>query len=177
MPPLQVSSSNFCPARAAPVNCNCCYCEVETSRSNNSSWSGRPQKLTEWDRRVLKRVAWRNCLSSVATLTTEFQALLFQIFQHSLPSSKLPLETTTAQTLFVESFMKWVSKAEQLHTSIRSPCAMPSVSLSGVKLNAIGLWSSGNTFSGVMNHSSPSGSPTDESGFGGCQENATCPNA
>ena len=25
--------------------------------------------------------------------------------------------------------------------------------------------------------SSPSGSPTDESGFGDCQENATCPNA
>ena len=35
-------------------------------------------------------------------------------------------------------------------------------------------WSSGNAFSGVMNHS---GSPTDESGLGGCQENATCPNA
>uniref|UniRef100_A0A0E9VSA5 Uncharacterized protein n=1 Tax=Anguilla anguilla TaxID=7936 RepID=A0A0E9VSA5_ANGAN len=32
----QVSSSNFCPARAAPVNCKCCYCEVEMYRSNNS---------------------------------------------------------------------------------------------------------------------------------------------
>jgi hypothetical protein len=47
----------------------------------------------------------------------------------------------------------------------------------GVKLAAIGLWSSGNTFSGVMNYSLPYGSPIDESGFGGCQENATCPNA
>ena len=28
-----------------------------------------------------------------------------------------------------------------------------------------------------MNRASPSGSLTDESGFGGCQENATCPNA
>ena len=28
-------------------------------------------------------------------------------------------------------------------------------------------------FSGVMNHVSPSGSPMDESGFGGCQENLT----
>jgi hypothetical protein len=66
-----------------------------------------------------------------------------------------------------------VSMAEQLHTSLRSPCAMPSIGWSGVKLAAIGLWSSGNLFSGVMNHASPS----DESGFGGCQENATCPNA
>ena len=38
MPPFQqVSSSKFCPARAAPVNCKCWYCEVETSRSNNGS--------------------------------------------------------------------------------------------------------------------------------------------
>ena len=56
--------------------------------------------------------------------------------------------------------MKWVSMAEQLHTSLRSPCTMPSGGWSGVKLTAIGLWSSGNAFSGVMNHASPSGSPT-----------------
>jgi hypothetical protein len=37
--------------------------------------------------------------------------------------------------------------------------------------------SRGNTFSAVMNHTSPSGSPTDTSGFGNCQENATCPTA
>jgi hypothetical protein len=54
---------------------------------------------------------------------------------------------------------------------------MPSVSWSVVKLKAIGLWSSGNTFSGMMNQASPSGIPMDVSGFGGCQENATCPNA
>ena len=35
--------------------------------------SGKPHKLTEWDRRLLKRVAFQNHLSSVATLTTEFQ--------------------------------------------------------------------------------------------------------
>ena len=35
--------------------------------------SGRPHKLTERDRRVLKRVAWKKHLSWVATLTTEFQ--------------------------------------------------------------------------------------------------------
>ena len=34
---------------------------------------GRPHKLTERDHRVLKHVAWKNCLSSVATLTPEFQ--------------------------------------------------------------------------------------------------------
>ena len=59
------------------------------------------------------------------------------------------------------------SMAEKLHTSLRSPCAMPNVGWSGVKLAAIRLWSSGNMFSGVMNHASPSGSPMDKSGFGG----------
>jgi hypothetical protein len=48
---------------------------------------------------------------------------------------------------------------------------MPSVGWSGGKLPAIGVWSFGNAFSGLMNHASPSGSPMDESGFGGCQEN------
>ncbi|XP_076315108.1 uncharacterized protein LOC143227564 [Tachypleus tridentatus] len=32
----QVNSSNFCPARDAPVNFKCCYCEVKMSRRNNS---------------------------------------------------------------------------------------------------------------------------------------------
>ena len=48
--------------------------------------------------------------------------------------------------------------AEQLHTSPRSLCAMPSVGWSGVKHGATGLWSSENVFSGVMNHGSLSGS-------------------
>ena len=73
--------------------------------------------------------------------------------------------------------MKWVSMTEQPHTSLRSPCAMPSVGCSGVKHASIGLWSRGNAFSRVMNHPPPSGSPTDKYGFGGCQDNATCPNA
>jgi hypothetical protein len=51
------------------------------------------------------------------------------------------------------------------------------VDQSGVRCAAIRLRNSGNTFSGVMNHGSPSGSPTDKSGFGRCHENATCPNA
>ncbi|CDQ92018.1 unnamed protein product [Oncorhynchus mykiss] len=48
---------------------------------------------------------------------------------------------------------------------LRSSCAMPSVGWSDVNLATIGLWISGNTFSGVINHASPSGSPTDESGL------------
>ena len=35
--------------------------------------------------------------------------------------------------------MKWVSMAEQPHTSLNSPCAMPSVGWSGLKLSNIGL--------------------------------------
>jgi hypothetical protein len=34
----------------------------------------------------------------------------------------------------------------------QSPCTMPSVGWSGVKLAYIGLWNSGNAFFGVMNH-------------------------
>ena len=51
--------------------------------------------------------------------------------------------------------MKWISMAEQ-----------PSVGWSGLKLAAIGLWWNGNAFSGGMNHTPPSDSPADESGFG-----------
>ena len=94
--------------------------------------SGRTHKLPEQDSRVLKCVARKNSLSSVATLLS------------SLLSSKLPLEATSAQELFVWSFTKWVFMAERPHTSLRSPCAMPSVSWSGVKLAANVLWSSGN---------------------------------
>jgi hypothetical protein len=57
--------------------------------------------------------------------------------------------------------MKWVSMAEKPHIRLRSPCAMPSIGWSGVKLVAIGLCRIGNVFSGVMNHVSPSGSQTD----------------
>ena len=65
--------SNSCPARAAPVNCKCCYCEGETARS---------KKLIERDRWVLKSVARKNSLLSVATLTTEFQTAYELPYQH-----------------------------------------------------------------------------------------------
>ena len=64
--------------------------------------------------------------------------------------------------------MKLVSMAEPPHTSLRSPCTMPSVGWTGVKLAAIGVQSSGDAFSGAMNHASPSDSPTAKSGFGKC---------
>jgi hypothetical protein len=62
--------------------------------------------------------------------------------------------------------MKWISMAE--HKSLRSPCAMPSVGWSVLKLAAIGLWSDESRFTIWQS--------MEESGFGGCQENATCPN-
>jgi hypothetical protein len=124
-------------------------------------WSGRPHKLTEWDSRVLKRIARKNRLSSVATLTTEFQT-----------ASGSNISTITVRRKLHE--MGFHSQA--VAHKPRSSCAMPNVSRSGIKLTAIGLSSSGNAFSGVMNHASSSGSPMDLSGFGGCQENATCPN-
>jgi hypothetical protein len=73
----QVSSSHLCPARVVPVNCKCCYCEVETSEATTAQpQSGRPHKLTERDRRALKHV--KNCLSSVATLTTRVPNCLWK---------------------------------------------------------------------------------------------------
>ena len=95
--------------------------------------------------------------------------------QHLLPSSKAPQEATSAQELFVKSFMKRISMAEQPHTSLRSPCTMPSVGWRGVKLAAIGLWSSGNEFSVVMNHASPSVSPTDKSELGDARRTLRAP--
>jgi len=147
------------------------YARLDVPRSTESAiiakWkrlgatrSGRPRKLTERGRRVLKRVE-----------------IAFHLLHHSLQSTKLPLEAPSAQELGVGSFMEWVSMADQLHTSLTSSCAMPSVGWSGVKHAATGLWSSGNMFFGVMNHASLSGSLMDESGFGGCQENVNFWNA
>ena len=123
--------------------------------------SGRKHKITERDYRVLKHLARKKGLSSVPKLTTEFQT-----------DTGSNISTTTVRwELHERGFHD--QKAAQ---SLRSPCAMPSVGWSGVKLDTIGLWSSGNAFSGVMNHTSPSGCPTNKSVFGGCQENTTCLN-
>jgi hypothetical protein len=83
------------------------------------------------------------------------------------------METTSAHELFIGSMMECLSMAKQRYTSLRTSCAMPSVGWSCVKLAAIGLWSSGSAFSGVMNHASPFGNPKDKYVFDGLQENAT----
>ena len=51
------------------------------------------------------------------------------------------------------------------------------ISRSNVLNQMFESWSSVKAFSRVMNPASPSGSPTNASEFGGCQENATCPTA
>ena len=76
-------------------------------------------------------------MTSVATLTTEFQITVYQ------------------------ELHEMGSHGRAASNSLSSSCAMPSVGWSGVKLGTIGLWSSGKGFSGVMNHTSPSGSPMD----------------
>ena len=80
----------------------------------------------------------------------------------SIVSSKLPLEATSICRARHEM-------AEQPYASLRSP--MLSIGCSVVRCATIRLWRSENAFSGVMDHASPSGSPADKSGFGGCQEN------
>ena len=148
MPPFQqVSSSHFCHAGAAPVNCignvNWKRLGATTARPQN----GRALKLTEQDHRVLLPIV---CLW----------------LRHSLPSSKLPLEATSVRTVLWELHEMGFHGRGATHKN-KITMSNASVGWSGVKLAAIGLWSSGNVFSGVMNHASPSGSPMDKSWFGG----------
>ena len=70
---------------------------------------------------MLKHVARKNGQSSGATLITEFQT-----------ASGSNGSTITDRRELHEM-------AEQLHASLRTSCALPSVGLSGVKLAAIGL--------------------------------------
>lgn len=81
------------------------------------------------------------------------------VLHHSLQSSKLPLQATSEPELGAGSFMKWVSVAEQLHTSLTSPRTTPSVGWSCVEHAATGLWSWKHcVLFGVMIHASLSGS-------------------
>jgi transposase len=117
--------------------------------------SGRPHKLTEMDRQVLMCIAWKNCLSSVATLTTKFQTA----------SGSNAITITVRRELHEMGFKPKI------------PMRNAMCQLEWCKAHLQGLWSSGNAFSGTMNHASPSGRPTDVSGFGSYKENATCLNA
>ena len=71
--------------------------------------SSSPNKLPEQDRHVLKRVK---------IVCPQFRVLYCLLKQHQHNNCL--------------NFMKWVSMAEQPHTSLRSPCALPSVGWCGV---------------------------------------------
>jgi hypothetical protein len=117
------------------VNNKCCYCKVETSRSNNGS-------AAKWQATQAHRMgppSAEACSTSVLGCNTHY---LWKQSQHN--------------NCYVGNITKWVSMAKQPHTTLRSQCAVPSVGWSGVKLGASGLWSSLNAFSGLMNHTSPS---------------------
>jgi hypothetical protein len=123
---------------------------VKWKHLGETTRSGRPHKLTERGRRVVKRVAHYNRLSSVVTLTTEFQT-----------ASGSNVSTRTIRLELHEMGFRGRAAAHKSKITMRRR---------GGKLSAIGFWSSGNSFSGGMTPTSPSGSPTDESGFGGCQD-------
>ena len=161
MPPFQQASlSNFCPAGAAQSTVSAVIVKWKRLGATTvQPRSGRSHKLTERDRRVLKRVARKNCVSSVATLTTEFQTAFGS-----------NVSTNSVRRELHEMGFHGRAAVHKPKITMRNASRQPSVGWSGVKLTAIGLWSSGNAFSGVMNHASPSG-------FGRCQENATCSNA
>ncbi|CAI9561663.1 unnamed protein product [Staurois parvus] len=73
--------------------------------------SGRPRKMREWGQCMLE------CTVRIC--------------------HQLSAESVAQQC--VESFMEWVSMAEQLHLSLTSPSAMQSVTCRGVKYATTGL--------------------------------------
>jgi hypothetical protein len=101
------------------------------------------------------------------TIHTKDSGQPFKCVDLSISATPIAVRSIKA---FVGSFTTLVSMAAH----------KPKITMHNAKRrleDAIGLWSSGNAFSGPMNPASPSGSPTDESEFGRCQENATCLNA
>jgi hypothetical protein len=105
------------------------------------SWM--PPNLTRRDRRALNAIAHKNCLSSLSI-----------VFQTAFGSNISTI--TVCRELNEMNIYGWAATH-----SLRSPCAMASVGWSGIKLATIRLLSSGNTFSGVMNHASQSRNPSD----------------
>lgn len=71
----------------------------------------------------------------------------------NLISSVLELQTTSGHHIsprtVLQNFMEWISMAKQLHASLRSICAIPSVS---VVIYATRLGSNRNMLSDVKNH-------------------------
>ncbi|CAI9549458.1 unnamed protein product [Staurois parvus] len=79
--------------------------------------------MTERGQFILKRTVRRSCQLSAKVIAK---------------ASKLGVAFRLAQEC-VESFMEWVSMAEQLHPSLASPTAMQCGRCSGVKDAATGL--------------------------------------
>ncbi|CAI9579852.1 unnamed protein product, partial [Staurois parvus] len=78
--------------------------------------SGRPHKMTERGQRMQKCTVRRSRQLSAESIAKDLQTLCG-----------------------IQSFMEWVSIAEQLHLSLTSPSAIQSIGSSGVKHATIGL--------------------------------------
>ncbi|CAI9579747.1 unnamed protein product, partial [Staurois parvus] len=76
-----------------------------------------------WGQRMLKHTVCRSCKLSAMSIAKD---------------PKLHGTFRLAQEQCVESFMEWVSMAEQLHPSLTLPSAMQSIRCSGVKLTPTG---------------------------------------
>ncbi|CAI9577579.1 unnamed protein product [Staurois parvus] len=59
--------------------------------------------------------------------------------RQELKTFKLHVAFRLAQQQYIESFLEWVSMAEQRHPRLTSPSAMKSVGCSGVKHTTTGL--------------------------------------
>lgn len=118
--------------------------------------SGRPHKVTEPGRQVLRRIVCKSCQRSAGSIIAEFQT-----------TSGINISTNTVH---------WEVHAMGFHgrAAACKPSTMPSIGWSGVKHSASELRRSGNMFCGVTNHASLSGSLMDESGLGKCQQIVTC---
>ncbi|CAI9562169.1 unnamed protein product [Staurois parvus] len=86
--------------------------------------SGRPHKRTEWSQHMLKCTVRRSLQLSAESIAKDLQ--IHAAFR-------------LAQLQCIESLMKWVSMAEQLHPSLTSASAMQSIECNGVKHATIGL--------------------------------------
>lgn len=135
MQPLpQVSFWNFCP--------KCCYWHLEAATPHPPS--GRSCKLTDWGCPVLKHVAYKNCLSSVASLIKEFQTACGS----SISSRPICGE------LHKISLHGWAAAHKPKFTMSTAKWA----SWNGLKHSTTGLWTNGNVLSGMMNRASLSSS-------------------
>ncbi|CAI9558849.1 unnamed protein product, partial [Staurois parvus] len=96
----------------------------QLGKTTTQPQSDGPGKMTERRQRMLKHTVRRSRQLSAESIAKDLQT-----------SSGFRL----AQQQCVESFMEWVSMAEELHPSLTSPSAMQSVGCSGVKHATTGL--------------------------------------